>query len=129
MSFRWAELLVCKAGSVASALSSCEPLHSSTDTPGGSAAPFDVTAWSVAYRWSESDSSFNSSSDMLNQVYDLVENTHRVTPLDTFTDSNTRERTPYEADGFINARSRWVLQREYNWLRHSAAFVAYNPTW
>ena len=44
-------------------------------------------------------------------------------------DSNTRERTPYEADGFINARSRWVLQREWNWLRHSAAYVAYNPTW
>ena len=90
---------------------------------------FDVTMWSVAYRWEEDDASFNSSSAILDDVWDLVANTHRVTALDTFTDSNTRERTPYEADGFVNARSRYVLQREYNWLRHSAAFVAHNPTW
>jgi hypothetical protein len=129
MSWRWAELLVCKPGSVGSQNTSCEPLYAEISTAEEVVAPFDVAAWSVAYRWVEDDSSFNSSSPMLDSVWRLVENTHRVTALDTFTDSNTRERTPYEADGFVNARSRWVLQREYNWLRHSSAFVAYNPTW
>ena len=46
---------------------------------------------------------FASSSDVLNDVFDLCVATLRRTSLDTFTDSNTRERLPYEGDGFITA--------------------------
>ena len=46
-----------------------------------------------------------------------------------FTDSNTRERLPYEADGFITARSRWALQAELAWPSHSIQHVLVNPTW
>ena len=58
-----------------------------------------------------------------------MKDTLRSTSLDTFTDSNTRERLPYEADGFITARSRWVLQKEYEWPKHSIEHVPQNPTW
>lgn len=58
--------------------------------------PFSLAAWTVAYPWNEEDSHFHSSSEMLNRVYELCRNTLRVTSLDTTTDSNTRERLPYE---------------------------------
>jgi hypothetical protein len=44
---------------------------------------------------------FHSSNQTLNAVYELGRNTLRVTTLDTFTDSQTRERRPYEADGCV----------------------------
>lgn len=65
----------------------------------GGEMPFALSAWTVAYPWTETDSHFTSSNDMLNRVYELCRNTLRVTSLDTTTDSNTRERLPYEVRG------------------------------
>ena len=64
----------------------------------------NLTAWVVNYPWSEAEGDaghFNSSNTMLNKVWELCKNTVKVTSLDTTTDSNTREKLPYEADGFI----------------------------
>jgi hypothetical protein len=66
---------------------------------------------------------------MLNRVYTLCRDTLRITSLDTTTDSNTRERLPYEADGAITGSSRYVFQKEWAWQRHSSAFNFVNPTW
>ena len=90
---------------------------------------FTVKRWAVQYPFNDDDSSFTSSSDMLNKVWTLMKDSLRLTSLDTFTDSNTRERLPYEADGYITARSRWVLQEEYEWPKHSIKHVLHNPTW
>jgi len=49
--------------------------------------------------------------------------------LDTFTDSNVRERCPYEADGFVMSRSYWALRSEREFVRHSTRFIINNPTW
>jgi alpha-L-rhamnosidase len=88
-----------------------------------------VGVWRVQYPWSEGESSFSSSSDALNTVFDLAAYTIRATSVDTFTDSNTRERCPYEADGLITARGRQALQTEWSWFRHGLEFVMSNPTW
>jgi len=94
------------------------------------AAPaMKLSAWQVAYPYYEGDSSFTSSNDMLNRVWGLCQNSLRVTSLDTATDSNTRERLPYEADNYITTLSRLSLQREFAWNRHSWRHNAYNPTW
>ena len=90
---------------------------------------FSIKRWAVQYPFNEDDSHFESSSSMLNKVWTLMKDSLRLTSLDTFTDSNTRERLPYEADGFITARSRWVLQNEYEWPKHSIEHVLQNPTW
>ena len=79
-----------------------------------------LEAWIVRYPWIESDSSFSSSDPMLNHVWGLCKDTLRITSLDTTTDSNTRERLPYEADGAITGSSRYVFQNEYQWQRHSS---------
>jgi hypothetical protein len=48
--------------------------------------------------------------------------------LDTYTDSNTRERRPYEADGLVESTGRLWIQRDYMWARHSHSYVITCPT-
>ena len=72
---------------------------------------------------------FASSSAVLTDVHALCKHTLKSTSLDTYTDSNTRERLPYELDGFIAARSRFLLQREFTWARHSFLYNIAYPTW
>ena len=93
------------------------------------APTFTLSAWRVNYPWVDTDSSFTSSNATLNAVYELCRYTLLSAALDTYTDSNTRERTPYEADGMIAATGRIMLQRDFLWPRHSHAFVIQNPTW
>jgi len=49
--------------------------------------------------------------------------------IDTYTDSNTRERRPYEADGLVAATARGWVQRDFAWARHSHSYVFAFPTW
>jgi hypothetical protein len=70
---------------------------------------FSLSRWTVRYPWNATECSFESSSMMLDRVYTLCKDTLHLTSLDTFTDSNTRERLPYEADMFITGRSRYAF--------------------
>lgn len=92
-------------------------------------ASFTLSAWQVSYPWVESDSSFVSDNATLDAVYDLCRYTVHAAALDTYTDSNTRERTPYEADGVIAASGRLLVQRDVLFPRHSHSFVLSHPTW
>jgi hypothetical protein len=89
---------------------------------------FSLTQWSVGYPWVD-EATFNSSDDMLNKVWGLCRNTLQHTTLETFTDSNVRERTPYEADLFCAAGSFWALRSERALVKRSAEYVINNPTW
>lgn len=89
----------------------------------------DIRAWTVRYPWSETDSSFESSNSTLSDVFTLCSDTLKITSLDTYTDSNTRERLPYELDGYIAAKSRYLLQRDLAWPRHSFSYNILYPTW
>ena len=88
-----------------------------------------LSAWGVQARWAAAETSFNSSNATLNAVFELCRYTLQAGVLETYTDSNTRERRPYEADGLIAATSRAWLQSDPLWARHSHAFVLQNPTW
>ena len=93
---------------------------------------FTLSAWAVRYPWREGRTSsgvFTSSDATLNAVWNLCRDTLRSTSLDTTTDSNTRERLPYEADAYITGLSRLALQAEYEWPRHSWMHTLRNPTW
>ena len=96
-----------------------------------SAAPaaFTLSGWQVSYPWVETDSAFASDNATLDAVYDLCRYTVHAAALDTYTDSNTRERTPYEADGVIAASGRLLVQRDVLFPRHSHSFVLSHPTW
>ena len=79
---------------------------------------FTLSAWKVHYPWYDSDSHFSSSNATLNAVFELSRYTLDAASLDTYTDSNTRERRPYEADGIIASTARLLLQRDFLWGRH-----------
>ena len=89
----------------------------------------ELEAWVIRYPYISSDSSFRSDNSTLNAVWELARYTLEATSLDTYTDSNTRERRPYEADGIIAATSRLLVQRDVLFARHSHAWVLQNPTW
>lgn len=80
---------------------------------------FAMDAWGVRYEWHETDSSFTSSNATLTHVWNLCRNTVRDGVVDTYTDSNTRERRPYEADGMIAATARNFMQRDFMWSRYA----------
>ena len=80
-----------------------------------------LSAWQTHYPYYPEDSSFTSSNATLNAVWELCRYTLEAASLDTYTDSNTRERRPYEADGIIAATGRLMIQRDFMWPRHSHA--------
>jgi hypothetical protein len=90
---------------------------------------FTLSAWKTHYPYDAADSNFSSSNGTLDAVFELCRYTLEAASLDTYTDSNTRERRPYEADGMIAATARLLIQRDYLWGRHSHAWVINNPTW
>ena len=90
---------------------------------------FTLSAWKTHYQWYEEDSQFSSSNATLDAVFELCRYTVDAASLDTYTDSNTRERRPYEADGIIAASARLLVQRDVLWGRHSHAWVINDPTW
>ena len=55
---------------------------------------FSVGAWKTHYPYDPSDSQFSSSNATLNAVFELCRYTLEAASLDTYTDSNTRERRP-----------------------------------
>jgi len=95
----------------------------------GAHSNFTLSAWKVNYPYDSTDSHFESSNATLDAVYEISRYTLEAASLDTYTDSNTRERRPYEADGIIAATARLLIQRDYLWPRHSHAWVINDPTW
>ena len=74
-------------------------------------------------------SSFNSSSQNLNKVWDLCQYTMKMTPfLSLYVDGN-RERMPYEADSHIQQLGHYVVDREYSVARYTLQFLLRNPSW
>lgn len=92
-------------------------------------AAISVSAWGVSAPWVGSETAFNSSNATLNAVWELSRYTLEAGVVETYTDSNTRERRPYEADGLIATTSRAWLQSDVLWARHSHTVVLNTPTW
>ena len=67
-----------------------------------------VSAWGVNAPFDPTESFFNSSDTVLNRVWGLSSQMLEKGVLDTYTDSNARERRPYEADGLITAANRML---------------------
>ncbi len=117
MEFRYAAIQWDGGGAVSSTSSLNEP--SAPESP-----PFTLTAWTVAYPYFEGESAFASSSPSLDAVWQLCENTLRVTSLDTTTDSNTRERLPCQLFHCV-----FIVLRIYTVLwANVVRRVAHHPT-
>ena len=60
---------------------------------------------------------------MLNAVHELARWTLDAGVVETYTDSNTRERRPYECDGLIASTGRNLIQNDAMWARTPACLT------
>ena len=89
----------------------------------------DIKQIALFYYFDENSSSFASSDQNLNQVWDLCKYTMKMTPfLALYADGN-RERMPYEADAYIQQLGHYSVDREYTLARYTLQFLLRNPSW
>jgi alpha-L-rhamnosidase len=78
----------------------------------------------------EGSSSFESSNDILNQVWDLCKYSMKATTFAGYYVDGDRERIPYEADAYINQLSHYGVDNEYAIGRKTIEyFFDSRPTW
>lgn len=74
-------------------------------------------------------SSFKSSDQLLNQIYDFTKYTIKATNQDLMVDSQSRERGVYEGDTLINSLGSYAFDNDYSMPRFSTDWGINNPTW
>lgn len=79
--------------------------------------------------WEENSSSFMSSDDILNQIWDLCKYSIKMTTFNGLYVDGDRERIPYEADAYLNQLSHYTTDREYAIARQTIEYFMQNPTW
>ena len=77
----------------------------------------------------DGESSFCSSSPVLNDIWELCKYTIKASNQDLYVDSHTRERTAYEGDNYIQQLSSYAVSRNYRLARYSNLYVMFCPTW
>ena len=89
----------------------------------------DVVRIMVNYTFDETASSFDSSDEVLNQVWDLCKYSMKATSFCGYYVDGDRERIPYEADAYINQLSHYAVDAEYGLARGSMKHLLFNATW
>jgi len=79
--------------------------------------------------WEDDTSSFKSSNDILNQVWDICKYTIKATTFNGLYVDGDRERIPYEADAYLNQLSHYTTDREYAIARQTIEYFMEHPTW
>ncbi|WP_209403571.1 sulfatase-like hydrolase/transferase [Pseudozobellia sp. WGM2] len=79
--------------------------------------------------WEDDSSSFSSSDDILNQVWDLCKYSIKATTFNGLYVDGDRERIPYEADAYLNQLSHYTTDNEYAIARQTIEYFMENPTW
>ncbi|NLE38892.1 MAG: alpha-L-rhamnosidase, partial [Pirellulaceae bacterium] len=98
----------------------------------GSPTKFDasmIRQVAVFYPFDETASRFESSDQILNDVWDLCKYTMKATSFAGVYADGDRERIPYEGDSYIHQLSHYSVDREYSLARYSHEYLLRNPTW
>ena len=83
----------------------------------------------VHYPFDETASQFESSSQVLNDVWDLCKYSIKATSFCGVYVDGDRERIPYEADAYINQLGHYCVDREYTMARYTHEYLITRPTW
>lgn len=85
----------------------------------------------IAYHvyWEDTQSSFESSNDILNQVWEMCRYTIKATTFAGLYVDGDRERIPYEADAYLNQLSHYTTDKEYAIARQTIEYFMEFPTW
>ncbi len=86
-------------------------------------------ALALVYPFDRETASFSSSDDNLNQVYQLSKNSIEALNVNFYTDSYSRERINYEADGYLQLQSSLYLMEDLSLGKYSMNYFKSNRTW
>lgn len=90
-----------------------------------------IRIWGTALRqeFDGAASQFESSSPLLNRIYDFMKYTIEATNQDLYVDSQSRERGAYEGDVLINMLSAYSFENRYALARFSVEYLNTHRTW
>lgn len=89
----------------------------------------NLQALALVYPFDRETASFTSSDENLNQVYQLSKDSIESLNVNFYTDSWTRERINYEADGYLQQLSTLYLMEDLSLGRYSMNYFKDNRTW
>ncbi|MBC7615146.1 MAG: family 78 glycoside hydrolase catalytic domain, partial [Pedobacter sp.] len=89
----------------------------------------DITQFAYHTYFDDQASSFHSSNEVLNQIWDLCKYSIKATSFTGVYVDGDRERIPYEADAYINQLSHYTTDREYNIAKNTIIYFMEFPTW
>ena len=88
-----------------------------------------ITGLTIRQEFDDSQSSFSSSNQMLNEIYEMTKYTVKTAAQSQYVDSQSRERKTYEGDILVQMMSSFSFLDDYSLARHSLDYVVNNPTW
>lgn len=91
--------------------------------------PSQVTQVTVHYPFNDQAARFDSSDEILDQIWELCRYSIKATSFCGVYVDGDRERIPYEADAYINQLSHYAVDREFSLARYSHEYLLENPTW
>ena len=91
--------------------------------------PDMVQGLEVRAAFDDDASDFSSDDLLLNDIYDLMKRTIKMTTQDLFVDSQSRERLAYEGDLIINLLASYVFGNDYSIGRFSTEYLYTHRTW
>lgn len=84
----------------------------------------------IYYPFNDKASNFESSNKDLNDVWELCKYTMKATSFMGLYSAGDRERTPYEADTYLNQLSHYAVDREFTLARRTHQYVMWgHGTW
>jgi hypothetical protein len=89
----------------------------------------NVKGYAIRQEFDDEISGFQSSNNFLNELYQFTKYSVKATNQDLWTDSQARERGPYEGDAIINMASSNTFSANYSLGRHSHEYLINNQTW
>ncbi len=81
------------------------------------------------YHFNDTASAFTSSDTILNQIWEMCKHTVKATSFTGLYIDGDRERTPYEADAYINQLSHYCIDNDYSMAGRTNAYFIDHPTW
>ena len=88
-----------------------------------------ITGLTIRQEFDDPQSSFSSSNQMLNEIYEMTKYTVKTAAQSQYVDSQSRERKTYEGDILVQMMSSFSFLDDYSLARHSLDYVVNNPTW
>ena len=89
----------------------------------------DIKGLMIRQKFDDDASDFQSSNQVLNDVYALAKYTSKATTQDVYVDSQNRERLPYEGDALITALTSYSYSASSTSAKFTAEYLLNHTTW